>query len=146
MKVLGKRANMCLFVYPLLFIVCVVIAWYFGDMLVDYWTALANDDMEEVERLGEIIDSYTVRRSVRRIGFMINPLGYVIYALLGEVYCIYAFNRRITQPRDLIECDDKNSSIISITSSDIYKLKKELKDTFLDSIESIFIKYTNFNE
>ena len=50
-------------------------------------------------------------------------------------------------PADLlIECDDKNSSILSITSSDIYKLKKELKDTFLDSIESIFIKYTNFNE
>ena len=107
MKVLGKRANMCLFVYPLLFIVCVVIAWYFGDILVDYWTALANDNMEEVERLGEIIDSYTVRRSVRRIGFMINPLGYVIYAILGEVYCIYAFNRRITQPMNLIECDDK---------------------------------------
>lgn len=50
-------------------------------------------------------------------------------------------------PADLlIEHGDKNSSIINITSSDIYKLKKELKDTFLDSIESIFIKYTNFNE
>ena len=50
-------------------------------------------------------------------------------------------------PADLlIECENKNSSIINITSSDIYKLKKELKDTFLDSIESIFIKYTNFNE
>ena len=50
-------------------------------------------------------------------------------------------------PADLlIEHRDKNSSIINITSSDIYKLKKELKDTFLDSIESIFIKYTNFNE
>ena len=50
-------------------------------------------------------------------------------------------------PADLlIECENKNSSIINITSSDIYKLKKELKETFLDSIESIFIKYTNFNE
>lgn len=50
-------------------------------------------------------------------------------------------------PADLlIECENKNSSIINITSSDIYKLKKELKDTFLDSIESVFVKYTNFNE
>ena len=50
-------------------------------------------------------------------------------------------------PADLlIECENKNSSILSITSSDIYKLKKELKETFLDSIESVFVKYTNFNE
>jgi transcriptional regulator with XRE-family HTH domain len=50
-------------------------------------------------------------------------------------------------PADLlIEHGDKNSSIINITSSDIYKLKKELKDTFLDSIESVFVKYTNINE
>lgn len=50
-------------------------------------------------------------------------------------------------PADLlIEHEDKNSSIMNITSSDIYKLKKELKETFLDSIESIFIKYANFNE
>ena len=50
-------------------------------------------------------------------------------------------------PADLlIECENKNSSILSITSSDIYKLKKELKETFLDSIESVFVKYTNLNE
>lgn len=107
MKVLGKRANMCLFIYPLLFIACAVIAWYFGSLLVNYWTALANDDMETVELLGELIDRYTVRRSLRRVGVMLNPLGYVIYAVFGGSYCIYAFNRRITQPTNLIECDDK---------------------------------------
>ncbi len=107
MKVLGKRANMCLFIYPLLFIACVVIAWYFGNMLTDYWNALANDDMETAERLGEIIDKYTVRRTFRRRGLPLNPFWYTIYSIAGSAYSLYAFNRRLVQPINLIEYDDK---------------------------------------
>ena len=107
MQVLGKRANMCLFVYPVLFVLFMVISVYFGQMLYDYSVALANDDMEAVEQLGKLIDKYSVRRSYRRYGVLLSPLGYIVYSVLGAVYSIYAFNRRITQPMNLIECDDK---------------------------------------
>lgn len=33
-----------------------------------------------------------------------------------------------------------------MTSADLYRLKKQLKETFLDDIESIFIKYTDFTK
>ena len=109
MKVLGKRANMCLFVYPVVFLVCTAISIYFGQMLHDYGVALENNDIESVERLGELIEKYTVNRSYGR-GWgrlMLNPFGFSLYGVLIGVYSIYAFNKRIVQPRDLIECDDR---------------------------------------
>ena len=33
-----------------------------------------------------------------------------------------------------------------MTSADLYRLKKQLRETFLDDIESIFIKYTDFTK
>ena len=50
-------------------------------------------------------------------------------------------------PADLlIKYENNYFSVLNMTTSNLYKLKKELKETFLDSIESIFIKYANINE
>lgn len=50
-------------------------------------------------------------------------------------------------PADLlIEQNEKNSTDLNMTSADLYRLKKQLRETFLDDIESIFIKYTDSKE
>lgn len=50
-------------------------------------------------------------------------------------------------PADLlIEQNEKNSTDLNMTSADLYRLKKQLGETFLDDIESIFIKYTDSKE
>ena len=106
MKVLGKRANMCLFIYPLLFVVCIVVFLYFWQLIYDYDVAITNDDFDEMFRLKKLIEKYTITGlGRRRFGF--NPVGYTIYSLCIAGYSIYAFNRRLVQPRVLIECDDK---------------------------------------
>lgn len=107
MKVLGKRSNMCLFVYPIVFALCLVVCFFFAQLLYDYGVAIANDDMETVERLGVLIEKYTVRRAYRGRGVPLSSFWYVIYSLVGMTYSLYAFNRRLVQPRVLIEYDDK---------------------------------------
>ena len=50
-------------------------------------------------------------------------------------------------PADLlIEQNEKNSTDLNMTSADLYRLKKQLRETLLDDIESIFIKYTDSKE
>lgn len=46
------------------------------------------------------------------------------------------------EPADLlIQHTDKTSSDCNITTSDLYRIRKQLKETFLENIESIFMKY-----
>lgn len=98
---------MCLFVYPVIFVLCVGVCIYFGQLLYDYGVAVANEDMEAVERLGDIIEKYTVRRAYRHRGLPLSPFWYVVYSVIVMAYSLYAFNRRLMQPRILIEYDDK---------------------------------------
>lgn len=45
-------------------------------------------------------------------------------------------------PADLlIEQENKDSPDFTLSFSDLYKLKKQLKETFLEDIDSIFVKY-----
>ena len=46
------------------------------------------------------------------------------------------------EPADLlIQHTDKTSSDCNITTSDLYRIRNQLKETFLENIESIFMKY-----
>lgn len=50
-------------------------------------------------------------------------------------------------PADLlIKQEDNNSNNLNINSSDLYKLKKQIKETFLEDIDSVFSKYVQLSE
>lgn len=107
MKVLGKRANMSLFVYPVVFVLSVTALFYFGNLLHDFFVAVMNDDLETMNQLEKIIDKYTVERGVLLRGLPLSPFWYVIYSSIITGCSLYAFNRRIVQPKVLIEYDDR---------------------------------------
>ncbi len=142
MKVLGTRANMCLFVYPVIFVVAVLVCYYFGSMIVDYSEAVINDDYAEMQRLGELIDKYTIsRRGRRNLG--LNPSSYTISSLLLITYSIFAFNRRLVQPRVLIEKDDNGFYLNLPFSKTWYVLYEEILciDVHLDENRVKIPKY-----
>ena len=50
-------------------------------------------------------------------------------------------------PADLlIKQEDNNSNNLNISSSDLYKLKKQIKEIFLEDIDSVFSKYVQLSE
>lgn len=107
MKVIGRRSNICLFVYPVILALCIFVVYYFVGLYTDLHTAINNGDMQTAEQLEQILDKYTINHSFRRLRAILNPPGYVMYSVVFAAYSIYAFNRRLVQPRVLIEYDDK---------------------------------------
>ena len=106
MVVLGRRSNVDLIINPIVFVICFAIAMYFGKITFDYYIARFTNDMEALEIFYPIyleycFDVWLLRR------YYVTPLDYTLVSFFWSCMSFISFNKRVVQPRILIECDNK---------------------------------------
>ena len=106
MLVLGRRSNIDLIVNPIIFIACVAITMYFGKLTFDYYMAIFTKDMEALEILYPVYRKYCFEVWTPRHHY-ITPFEYTSVSFLLACAMFLGFNKRVVQPKVLIECDNK---------------------------------------
>lgn len=145
MIVLGKRSNVDLIVDPIVFVICFVIAIYFGEITLDYYTAMFSDDMATLELLEPIYDKYSFEIGIVRTFYM-TPLDYTWISFAVACISFINFSKRVVQPRILIECDNKGFYLNMPHNKTWYVLYNEIVTIQVTPFETPqYIKKRNAN-
>ncbi len=145
MLVLGKRSNVDLIINPIIFVVCFAITMYFGKLTFDYYTAVLTNDTEALEILYPIYQKYCFRVRLPRYHY-VTPFDYTFVSFLLACAMFLGFNRRVVQPRVLIECDNKGFYLNMPHNKTWYVLYNEIMAIHVTPFETPqYIKKKNAN-
>lgn len=145
MVILGKRSNIDLVVNPIIFVICFSIAMYFGKITFDYYIARFTNDMEALEIFYPIYREYCFDVWLPR-HYYVTPSDYTLVSFILSCISFISFNKRIVQPKILIECDNKGFYLNMPHNKTWYVLYNEIVTIQVTPFETPqYIKKRNAN-
>ena len=108
MKSLGEKSYSSMIFKGFIFVLAVCACFYFGEICVKYYEALFfTKDAEALAEYGALMAKYTYSRGLGRRGAYISPTIITIVGIILQVETLITLYKRFTQPKILIECDEK---------------------------------------
>jgi hypothetical protein len=104
MRVLGEKSYSSMVSRGIILIVAIFACFYFGEISYKFYEALLfTKDAEVLAEYGALMDEYTFggRRTY------VSPTTIAIASLILIVESLIMLSKRFSQPRNLIECDEK---------------------------------------
>lgn len=107
MKSLGKKSYASMFFQGAIFIIAMFACFYFAEICVRYYEAVFfTKDVEALAKYGALMAKYTFGSFGRRRVY-ISPTTLTIIGLILQLEALLTLSKRFTQPKILIECDEK---------------------------------------
>ncbi len=108
MKVLGEKSYFSIIVQVVILVIAIFICVFFGKICINFYEALfITKDAEVLAEYGALMKKYTFSRGLGRSATYISPTTITITGVILQVEALITLIKRFTQPKVLIECDEK---------------------------------------
>lgn len=108
MKIIGKKSFGSMISRIFILVIAVFVACFFSEICLTFYNALLfTKDQAVIAEYGALMEKYTYSRFSRRGGIYISPTIITIIALAFIAEALITLATRLTQPQNIIECDEK---------------------------------------
>ena len=147
MKALGEKCYFSMIFQGIIFIVSVFVCFYFGELTVNYYEALIfTKDAEALIEYGALMGKYTFAIGSIRRGLYISPTVITIIGIIFQLEAVITLSKRFTQPKMLIECDEKGFYLHLPFNKTWYVLYEEIIGIRVAMFDGpVYIKKRNAN-
>ena len=126
MQQLGKKSYFSMLFLTLLFVLSTVICIFYGEITFKYIEALFfTNDSEALSTYSELFRQHSFGH-YGRYTHRTTPIHYTLVSFIVQIYSIYTLAKRLTQPRVLIECDDRGFYLHMPFNKSWYVLYEEI--------------------
>ncbi len=123
MQQLGNKSYISMLYLAFLFVLSAVLCIYFGEITFKYLQALLfTKDHEAILTYGDLFQQYSFGSYRHRV----TPIHITLVSFIVQIYSLYTLAKRLTQPRALIECDDRGFYLHMPFNKSWYVLYEEI--------------------
>ena len=147
MKVLGEKSYFSIIVQVVILVIAIFICVFFGKICINFYEALfITKDAEVLAEYGALMKKYTFSRGFGRSATYISPTTITITGVILQVEALITLIKRFTQPKVLIECDEKGFYLHLPFNKTWYVLYEEIIGIRVAMFDGpVYIKKRNAN-